>query len=126
MVDLGGDQQRAVAVLAVLLLGQQLAAGEVVGDVGGDAQQHFGGLFGKPHVVFVGDVVQVRAFGGEGGAAVHLQLFDERDAEVFQAACFFGGQVPDTVFVDQAVGVGDAWLGLVGEVTDVVLPNGLL
>src|SRR5574344_2814315 len=126
VVDLGGDQQRAIAVLAVLLVGQQLAAGEVVGDVGGDAQQHFGGLFGKPHVVFVGDVVQVRAFWGEGGAAVHLQLFDERDAEVFQAACFFGGQVPDAVLMDQAVGLGAAWLGFVGEVAGVGLFDGRL
>lgn len=126
MVDLGGDQQRAIAVLAVLLLGQQLAAGEVVGDFWGDAQQHFGGLFGKPYIVLGGDVVQVRAFWGEGGAAVHLQLFDERDAEVFQAACFFGGQVPDAIFVDQAVGVGVARFGFVGEVAGVLLLDGRL
>ena len=68
----------------------------------------------------------MRAFGGEGGAAVHLQLFDECDAEVFQAACFFGGQVPDTVFVDQAVGVGVARFGFVGEVAGVLLLDGRL
>src|SRR5574344_1365704 len=110
----------------MLLLGQQLAAGEVVGDFRGDTQQHLGGLFGKPHVVLVGDVVQVAAFGDEGGVAVHLQLLDKRDAEVFQAACFFGGQVPDAVFVDQAVGVGNAGFGFVGKAAGVAVFDGRL
>ena len=95
-----------------------------MGHFGGDAQQYFGGFFGKPHVVFGGDVVQVTAFGGELGAAVYGQLFDQRDAEVFQAFGFFGSQVPHAVFVDQAVGLGLAGLAFVGEVAGVVLGNG--
>lgn len=126
VVDMGGDEQRAVAVLAVLLLGQQGAAGEVVGHFRGDAQQHFGGFIGKPHVVFGGDVVQVAALGGEAGGGVHLQLFNQRDAEVFQAGGFFGGQVPHAVFVDQAVGLGVAGLAFVGEAAGVVLFDGRL
>lgn len=121
---MGGNEQRSVAVLAVLLPGQQRAAGEVVGDFRGHAQQDFGGLFGKPHVVLGGDVFQVGLLGGEVLACIHLQVFDQRDAEVFQAACFFGGQVPDAVFMNQAVGLGAARFGFVGEAAQVALGDG--
>ena len=70
---MGGDEQGAVAVLAVLLLGQQVAAGEIVGDGGGHAQQDFGGGFGEPHVVLVVDVVGVRLLGGEAAGLIDFR-----------------------------------------------------
>ena len=123
---MGSDEQGAVAVLAVLLLGQQVAAGEVVGDGGGDAQQDFGGGFGEPHVVLVVDVVGVRLLWGEAAGLIDFQVCDEGDAEVFELAAFFGSQVPHAVFVDEAVGLGAARFGFVGEAAGVVLFNGRL
>ena len=87
--------------------------------LGRHAQQHFGGGFGKPHVVFGLDVVQVRALGGEGVRGIHLQTLHQRHAEVFQPPGLFGGQVPHAAPVDQTVGLHLARFGFVGEVADV-------
>jgi len=124
VVDVGGDEQGAVGVQALLLARQQGAAGEIVGHVGAHAQQHFGGAFGEPHVVLGVDVFLVRGLGVEAAGFVHLQAFDQGHAEVFQPAGFLGGQVPHAVLVDEAVGLGLAGLGFVGEAALLVLLDG--
>lgn len=106
------------------LLGQQRAAAEVVGDFGGDAQQHFGGLGGKPHVVFAVDVGVVLGVGGEAAGFVHFQCGDEGNAEVLEQSALQGRQIPDAVFVDEPVGLGVARLVLVAEAAFVLLFDG--
>ena len=115
MVDGGGDQQAAVGVGAGDLAGQQIAPGEVVRDGGGHAQGGFHRLPGKPDVGLPLQVGKVLGLRGEARVLVHAQRFDAGDAEVFELlrgylrACLRvqlgGGQVPDAVFVNQAVRV---------------------
>ena len=144
VVDGGGDQQVAVGVGAGDLAGQQIAPGEVVRDGGGHAQGGFHRLLGKPDVGLPLQVGKVLGLRGEARVLVHAQRFDAGDAEVFELlrarfcarfcaclrACLCvqlgGGQVPDAVFMNQAVRVRLARLALVDELAGAVLPHGCL
>lgn len=126
MADAGGDEQALVAIKAVLLVGQQLAAGEVVGGFGRYTQQDFGGFGGEPDVVLGADVFQMLLLWRKAAGGVNAQAVDQCNAEVFQPLRFHGGQVPNAVFVDEAIGLGLPGLAFVGKAAFVALLDGRL
>ena len=105
-------------------------------DGGGHAQGGFFGLLGKPDVGLPLQVGKVLGLRGKVRVLVHAQRFDAGDAEVFELlrgylrACLRvqlgGGQVPDAVFMNQAVRVRLARLALVDELAGAVLLHGCL
>jgi hypothetical protein len=105
MADLAADEQAATFQLAhQFLLGQQLAATEVVGNLGGNAEQHFGFFPVEPDVVFVFDIGLNRGIRGK-GLFGDAQLTDPAEGKRLELALLGGGQIPDAVFVDQPIGV---------------------
>ena len=68
----------------------------------------------------------MRRIGSKAAGLVHGQFSDQGDAEVFQQTALHCGQIPHAVFVDQAVGLGVARLGFVGELALIALDDGVL
>ena len=89
VIDVGGDQQRSIHVLALLLMRQQRTTCEVKCYFRGYAQKDFSGVFSKPNVVLGINVFPVHALRLEAAGCIHVQTFNQRNTEVFQLSAFF-------------------------------------
>lgn len=126
VADAAGDDQAAVFQFLVDdLQRQQFAALEVVGGLGGDAEQDFGFFLAEPDVVVFVDLPVDIGAGFEVRIA-HVQLADAAQREGFERAGFGGGEVPDALAVDEAIGFQLAALVGVAERAAAMGADGLV